>query len=112
MALLFALSAVGPAARGGEAGSETRETLELTGYFTDEWCGKSNANPAGAACARRCADKGSAMALFAGGKLYKVSDDDKQTAVDHVGVRVVVKAILRKDGTLAIESVKKVAPES
>jgi len=105
--ILLALYAAVPAT----AGDDTANAVKLTGYFTDEWCGKSNANAEGAECARRCAAKGSAMALYAAGRLYVVRAADKQRAVDNVGVEVVVVGKLSEDGHLEIASIKKAAPK-
>ena len=50
---VMALAVVAPAVA-GDAGKE----VKLTGYITDEWCGKANANADGAGCAKSCGKEG------------------------------------------------------
>lgn len=89
----------------GQAGKE----VTLTGFITDEACGAKNANAEGAACARSCAEKGSALAIYADGKLYRLSD--KQAALAHLGYKVVVTGTLTDDGAaVQVKSIEK-APE-
>lgn len=76
------------------------ETVELTGWITDEWCGVKNANAEGAGCAK----KGAALVLATAGKLYKLSD--KELALEHVGHKVTVKGTLTED-TLNVSSIEK-----
>jgi len=87
------------------AGSTDKE-VKLTGYITDEWCGKANANAQGADCARSCAKKGSDLAIYADGKLYKLSD--KELAMQHVGYEVVVTGTVNEDGVVKVKSIEKV----
>lgn len=96
----------------GDAEAKAGQEVQLTGYFTDEWCGAANANEKGAGCAKACAKKGSAMAILADGKMYKVNDEDKQTAVDNVGQEVVVNGTILEDGTLKIGKVEKAEAKS
>lgn len=85
------------------------EEVELTGWITDQWCGAKNANADGADCARDCAKKGSEMALYADGKLYKISD--KEIAVEHIGYKVVVKGTVADD-VLTVTSIEKADEEA
>ena len=96
LALAIALPAVA---------GETKE-VKLTGYITDEWCGAKNANAGGVGCAKACAKKGSAMALFADGKLYILSDKEK--ALDHLGYEVVVTGTIGEENKLEVKSIEKV----
>ena len=89
-------------APGAFAGDDTK-TVELTGYITDMWCGKANANAQGVGCIKACAKKGSDVAIFAEGKLYKLTDKD--AALEHVGHEVVVKGTLNKDGSVTASSI-------
>ena len=85
------------------------EEVQLTGWITDQWCGAKNANADGAACARACAKKGSEMALYADGKIYKISD--KELAVEHIGYKVVVKGTV-SDDVLNVTSIEKADEEA
>ena len=82
---------------------QKKRDVKLTGYITDEWCGAANANVDGAGCAKACAKKGSALAIFAGGKLYKLSD--KEEALKHLGHEVVVTGTLQEDGSVKVAQI-------
>lgn len=97
----FALAAFAPAL----AGDEAKKEVQLTGYITDEWCGKANANAQGAGCAKACAKKGSDLAVFADGKMYKLSN--KEMALEHLGYEVVVTGTLDESGTVQVASIAK-----
>ncbi len=87
-------------------GPDTPETrVELTGFITDMWCGKSNANAEGVACIKSCAEKGSDVAIYADGKLYKL--DKKELALEHVGYEVVVTGKLATDGSVEVAGIKR-----
>ena len=87
------------------AGDEGKQ-VELTGWLADQWCGANNANdkPASIACAKSCAEKGSAMVLVADGKTYELSD--KELALEHLGHEVVVKGTLAPDGKIEVASIE------
>ena len=91
--LALAFAAVTP----GLAGEKEKE-VTLTGWVTDEWCGKANANAEGKDCAIACAKKGAQLVLFADEKIYRLSDQDE--AKKHVGHEVVVTGVLTADGTV------------
>ena len=80
------------------------EPVELSGWFTDEWCGAGNANAKGADCVRHCVAKGATLVFFSAGKLYRL--DDAKGLLEHVGREVRVKGRLTRDGKLRIESVR------
>jgi len=94
------------------AGEDAGPEVRLTGYITDEWCGANNANAKGADCARDCAKKGSELAIFADGKLYRLSN--KNLALEHLGYRVVVTGTLDATSKIvhvrSIEKAKEQAP--
>jgi hypothetical protein len=89
---------------------ENDKTVELTGYITDAWCGKANANAEGAACAKACAKKGSELAIYSNGKLYKL--EDKELAMKNIGFEVVIKGTLIDEDTVKISSIAKAEPKS
>jgi len=98
----FALAVAAPTIA-GDVGQE----VKLTGYITDEWCGAKNANADGVGCAKACAKKGSDMAIYSDGKLYKLSD--KEAALKHLGVEVQVTGTLSEDGSVVqVESIEEV----
>jgi hypothetical protein len=84
---------------------EAVKDVKLTGYITDEWCGKANANEQGKDCTIACAKKGAALVLFSDGKAYKLSD--QKAAMTHVGHEVVVSGSLDSDGTVKVSSIEK-----
>lgn len=94
-----------PAAAGDEA-----KSVELTGFITDAWCGKGNANVKGAECARSCASKGSDLVIYADGKIYKL--DDKEEALKHLGYEVLLKGTLMSGDHVTITSITKADPKS
>src|SRR5262245_41679973 len=85
-------------ARAGDA-----KDVKLTGYITDQWCGASNANAEGKACALECAKKGAPLVLYSEGKLYKLSD--QKAALQNVGVEVTVSGSLEEDGSIRVASI-------
>ena len=89
---------------------DSAKSVELTGYITDVWCGKANANAEGAGCAKSCAKKGSDLAIYANGKLYTL--DDKETALEHLGSEVVIKGTLTSKDHVKIVSITKAEPKS
>ena len=98
VALVAALTA--PAIAGDEA-----KQVELTGYITDEWCGAANANSRGAGCARDCAEKGSELAIYAEGKMYRLSN--KKLALQHLGYEVVVRGTVDEEGVVKVQTIEK-----
>lgn len=104
--LAVAVAAGLPALAGEGEGQE----VELTGWITDEWCGARNANADGADCARNCAKKGAALALYSDGELYQISDKD--LALEHVGYKVKVKGTLGEENVLTVTSIKKAEDEA
>jgi (2Fe-2S) ferredoxin len=106
LAVALLLTAGAVPAFAGEGHAHGGEEVQLTGYITDEWCGAKNANAEGAGCAKACAKKGAALAIYADGKMYKLSD--KEAAMKHVGVQVVVKGTVMEDGTVKVASIEKV----
>ena len=96
---LLALAAAMPAVAGDA------EEVKLTGYITDEYCGAKNANADGVDCAKACAKKGSDLAIYSDGKLYKLSD--KELALKHLGHEVVVTGTLNDDGSVSVANIEK-----
>lgn len=88
----------------GDAAKDSKQ-VQLTGYITDEFCGAKNANSEGADCTKACADKGADVAIYADGKMYKLSD--KAMALEHVGYEVVVIGTLNEDGSVEVASIEK-----
>ena len=99
-ALLMAVAL--PVLAGDKSGEVT-----LTGWVTDEWCGKANANAAGKDCAIACAKKGAQLVLASGDKIYTLPDQEE--AMKHVGHEVVVRAVMAEDGSLKSAKFKKKA---
>ena len=77
----------------------------LTGYITDEYCGAKNANADGVGCAKACAKKGSELAIYADGKMYRLSD--KKAALEHLGYEVIVTGTLEEDGSVKVATIAK-----
>jgi len=96
---LLALAAAMPAVAG-----DAKE-VKLTGYITDEYCGAKNANADGVDCAKACAKKGSDLAIYSDGKLYKLSD--KEMALKHLGYEVVVTGTINEDGSVKVANIEK-----
>jgi hypothetical protein len=94
LSLALALAVLGPAL----AGEKAEKEVMLTGWVTDEWCGKKNANAEGKDCALKCAKDGAKLVLFSDEKMYKLADQEQ--AKQHVGYEVVVTGTLSDDGTL------------
>ena len=84
--------------------------VSMTGYITDEWCGKANANEKGKDCAIACAKKGAALVLFSGEKAYKLSD--QKAAMANVGIEVVVSGTMADDGSIVVKSIEKAAKKA
>jgi hypothetical protein len=105
--VISVLLLAGPiSSRAGDAAKDAGKEVRLTGYITDEWCGAKNANPEGAGCARDCAKKGSELAIYSDGKLYRLSAKDK--ALEYLGVRVVVTGTLDAEGkAVEVRSIEK-----
>ena len=80
------------------------EPIELTGWFTDEWCGAGNANTKGGDCARHCVNKGAELVLFSDGKIYRLHDGDE--GLDYVGRKVVVRGRMMRGGRLKVETIR------
>jgi hypothetical protein len=80
---------------------------DWTGYIADASCaGKTPdkvASEEHAACAARCIKGGAPAVLVSGGKVYKISNQDKVVA--HAGKRVTLSGTLDGD-TIMVESVK------
>lgn len=101
LALALVVCVAVPGARAEEA-----KLVHLTGYITDEWCGAKNANPGGADCARDCAKKGSELAIFSDGKLYRLSD--KERSLEFLGSKVIVTGTLdAEDKKVNVRSIEK-----
>ncbi len=98
LAAILALAIAVPVAAG-------EKEVKLTGYITDEYCGAKNANADGAGCAKACANKGSEMAIYADGKMYRLSD--KKTALEHLGYEVVVTGTIQEDGSVKVATIAK-----
>ena len=80
------------------------DVVEATGWISDEWCGKANANAAGKDCALSCAKSGAKLVLFAGERTWVLADQD--LAKKHVGIEVVVKGEIDENGTLEVREIK------
>ena len=102
---ILAVAALALAMPLGVLAGDAGKNVELTGYITDMWCGKANANAEGAGCIKACAKKGSDLAIFSEGKLYKLTDKD--AALEHVGYEVVVTGTLHEDGSITARTIKK-----
>ena len=98
--LALAFSMLAPALAG-----EQGEQVELSGWITDEYCGKANANAEGKGCALACAKKGAQLVLYSNEKIYKLSD--QEGAKQHVGHEVVVHGVLAEDGTVKVSKFQK-----
>jgi hypothetical protein len=78
-----------------------------TGYISDEGCARKDPakaeSDAHAGCAQGCAKKGATLVLVSGGKIYKLSDQEK--AKPHAGHKVTVEGSL--DGeTINVSDIK------
>ncbi len=101
MALLAALALMA-----GFSLSLAGDEITVTGWITDSYCGKNNANSGGKSCALKCHEDGAKLVLFAKDKLWEL--DDQELAKEHVGHEVQVTGVT--DGT-AIQ-VKEIKPTS
>ena len=95
------LLSVAPAFAGDHAGNE----VTLSGWITDEWCGKANANAAGKDCAIKCSKDGAKLVLFTDKDKYVI--DNQKLALKNVGFEVVVKGTVDKDNKLVVSSIEK-----
>ncbi len=102
---IFAVAALLLATVSPVLAGDKQNEVTLTGWVTDEWCGKANANAAGKDCAIACAKKGAQLVLSSGEKIYALPDQDE--AMKHVGQEVVVQAVLAADGSLTSAKFKK-----
>ena len=82
------------------------EEITVTGWITDSYCGKNNANADGKSCTLKCQKDGAKLVLFANDKLWEL--DNQDMAKEHVGYEVQVTGMA--DGT-AIQ-VKEIKPTS
>jgi hypothetical protein len=98
---VFALLSVSPAFAGDKEGKE----VTLSGWITDEWCGKANANAKGKDCSVKCAKDGAKLVLFSDEKMYVI--DNQELAMKNVGFEVVVKGTVGKENALVVTSIKK-----
>ncbi len=87
------------------AGEQEAKEVELTGWITDQYCGAKNANAENVDCIKACAEKGSALMVYADGELYKISN--KEMALQHVGYKVVVKGTIDEDNVVTPSSIEK-----
>lgn len=96
------------AAMAAAAEAEAANSITLTGYITDEWCGKKNANAdaKSADCARDCAQKGAALVMFKDGTMYTLAD--KEAALKHVGEKVMVTGTVDDKNVVTIVKIEKV----
>ena len=79
---------------------------DMTGYVSDAKCAADAAkveSDAHANCAAACARKGADLVFVSGGKVYKVSDQEKLKA--HAGHKVTISGKVEGD-TLTVDSVK------
>ena len=79
---------------------------DMTGYVSDAKCAADPAkaeSDAHANCAAACARKGAELVFVSGGKVYKVSDQEKLKA--HAGHKVTISGKVEGD-TLTVDSVK------
>jgi hypothetical protein len=76
------------------------QATEYTGYISDAKCAAKGkgADPAHAACAVKCIQKGELAVFVVGDKVYKVADQSK--VVEHAGKKVTI------DGTVDGDSIK------
>jgi len=82
------------------------EEITVTGWITDSYCGKNNANADGKSCTLKCHEDGAKLVLFAKDKLWEL--DDQELAKEHVGHEVEVTG--QTDG--AAIQVKEIKPTS
>jgi hypothetical protein len=99
VAMTFSLAIAGEAAKEGE--------VTYTGWITDEWCGKKNANAGGKDCAVDCYKKGAKLVLYVGSEDKSIVLDNQEQASKHVGVEVMVTGVL-EGKTLKVASIKEV----
>ncbi len=79
---------------------------DMTGYVSDAKCSADVAKAESdghANCAAACARKGDSLVFVSGGKVYKVSDQEKVKA--HAGHKVTISGKVTGD-TIAVDSVK------
>ena len=77
---------------GGISLSLAGEEVTVTGWITDSYCGKNNANASGKGCALKCYKDGAKLVLFANDKLWEL--DDQDLASGHVGHEVQVTGVV------------------
>jgi hypothetical protein len=89
-------------------GSGELKQVSLTGYLTDSFCGKTNANAEGKTCAAKCVKKGAKVQLVSEDKTYTLDKVDKLEA--HLGVEVKVNGQLDEaTGLIKVETVENIA---
>ena len=67
----------------------------VKGWITDSFCGKNNANAAGAKCTKDCYKNGAKLVLVAGDKTYQISD--QKMAFENIGHEVAITGTIEKD---------------
>jgi hypothetical protein len=84
------------------------DEVALTGWITDSYCGKNNANADGKDCTLRCYKDGAKLVLFAKDKLWEL--DNQELAESHVGHEVKVIGVV--DGsTIKVSEIKATTKE-
>ena len=81
----------------------------VTGWITDSYCGKNNANAGGKACTIKCYKDGAKLVLFAKDKLWEL--DDQEMASEHVGHEVEVTGVVEGE-VIQVSGIKAAAKES
>ena len=84
---------------------ESAKPVVLKGWIVDEWCKAGNASAKGADCIRHCRDKGAALVLYDGKKIYRIAP--QEMAAEHIGYEVEVSGSL-EDGMVSIEKIRPV----
>lgn len=103
VSILAAFALVVAVASPALAGDDGK-AIEVAGWITDSYCGKSNANAEGKDCAIACAKKGAELVLAVDDKIYKLSD--QEGAMEHVGHEVIVTGTVQDD-TIEVTSFAK-----
>ena len=84
------------------------DEIVLTGWITDSYCGKNNANADGKGCTLRCYKDGAKLVLFAKEKLWEL--DDQELAESHVGHEVQVTGVVQ-GSTIKVSEIKATSKE-
>ncbi len=85
------------------------DEVTVTGWITDSYCGKNNANATGKGCTLKCYKDGAKLVLFAKDRLWEL--DDQEMASEHVGHEVQVTGVLEGE-VIQVTEIKPAAKDS